>query len=222
MTYRFQMLHLWLPILVFLLAFGLIELGSWDFRLADFWYQLQGGSWTFKQQWWSQQLIHQGGRLAFAIACSLLFVWCITTSIHKRVSAYLLCAVLASTVLINLGKQLLHGACAWDLQRYGGPQPDQTLWQQLWLANSPSHCFPAGHASAGYAWIALYFVGRHYRSGWRWLGLLFALMLGGIFGLGQQLRGAHFVSHDLASLMLCYLVAYFLFYRFKLNGSAVL
>ena len=32
-------------------------------------------------------------------------------------------------------------------------------------------CFPAGHASAGYAWVALYFFFLAAAPRWRWLGL---------------------------------------------------
>jgi membrane-associated PAP2 superfamily phosphatase len=35
----------------------------------------------------------------------------------------------------------------------------------------------------------------------------FALGLGGVFGLAQQLRGAHFLSHDVWTLMICWLIA---------------
>ena len=34
-----------------------------------------------------------------------------------------------------------------------------------------------------------------------------ALVIGLVFGIAQQLRGAHFLSHDLWALMVCWLVA---------------
>jgi membrane-associated PAP2 superfamily phosphatase len=50
------------------------------------------------------------------------------------------------------------------------------------------------------------------------------LGLGVIFGLAQQARGAHFLSHDLVSLGICWLCAAFwcrLFYADALRLEAV-
>ena len=65
-------------------------------------------------------------------------------------------------------------------------------------------CFPAGHASAGYAWMALYFFFLATRPQWRWLGLAVGIVLGLLFGVVQQLRGAHFLSHDLWTAVICW------------------
>jgi len=80
---------------------------------------------------------------------------------------------------------------------------------------SRGHAFPAGHASGGYCFLSVYFVLLRYRSHYREYGLLFGLTIGFIFGVGQQLRGAHFPSHDLVTIVICWyasLVCYFLFY----------
>ena len=72
-------------------------------------------------------------------------------------------------------------------------------------------CFPGGHSSAGYAWVALYFFAWVVRPQLRGRLLATALLAGAIFGAGQQLRGAHFLSHDLWSLGISWLVAATLF-----------
>ena len=70
------------------------------------------------------------------------------------------------------------------------------------------HCFPAGHASAGFGflggWFALH---RHLPrlAGFWFLG---ALILGLTFGIAQQLRGAHFMSHTLWTAWICWMVAW--------------
>ncbi|RYE95440.1 MAG: hypothetical protein EOO41_05650, partial [Methanobacteriota archaeon] len=67
-----------------------------------------------------------------------------------------------------------------------------------------SGCFPAGHASAGYAWVALYFCALALRPAWRMPALWMGIAAGLLFGIAQQLRGAHFLSHDLWSLAVCW------------------
>jgi membrane-associated PAP2 superfamily phosphatase len=54
--------------------------------------------------------------------------------------------------------------------------------------------------------FGLYFFCRHFwpeRSGL----VLFAVILAGVvFGFAQQLRGAHFISHDLTTALICWSV----------------
>ena len=68
-------------------------------------------------------------------------------------------------------------------------------------------CFPAGHSSAGFAWVSLYFFALPVRPAWRWRGLAVGLVAGCVFGAAQQLRGAHFLSHDLWTLATCWTVS---------------
>lgn len=74
-----------------------------------------------------------------------------------------------------------------------------------------SGCFPAGHASAGYAWLALYFFAREVQPKLRYWALGAGVCLGLVFGIAQQIRGAHFVSDDLWTAAVCWLVGVGLF-----------
>jgi membrane-associated PAP2 superfamily phosphatase len=94
--------------------------------------------------------------------------------------------------------------------RYGGEAAYATVFTQI-LHSSGDNCFPAGHASGGYAWLAFYFLGIHLNSKWRWVGLGFACSVGLIFGFSQQLRGAHFISHDLWTLGICWFFSLLIF-----------
>jgi len=107
--------------------------------------------------------------------------------------------------LVSLLKASSDLDCPWDLARYGGARAYHGL---LYAYAGPSaHCFPAGHASAGYAWLALFFFFAATRPAWRWRGLAAGAGLGLVFGIDQQLRGAHFLSHDLFTAMICWAVA---------------
>jgi len=45
------------------------------------------------------------------------------------------------------------------------------------------------------------------KPSYRWLGLAIGILSGLIFGLTQQFRGAHFASHDLWSLAICWYIS---------------
>jgi membrane-associated PAP2 superfamily phosphatase len=81
---------------------------------------------------------------------------------------------------------------------------------------SAGHCFPAAHASSGYALIAFYFVFRERSRLLARAGVVATVLAGLVFGLAQQSRGAHFVSHDLWSAFLVWWISLSLYaFAFK-------
>ena len=116
---------------------------------------------------------------------------------------WLLTAVVGGMVLPAALKRLSATSCPWDLVEFGGHFARISPWQSAQVDGGPGHCFPAGHASAGFAWIAGFFVwpaGSAWARRWLWGALAAGLAL----GLAQQLRGAHFMSHTLWTAWICW------------------
>lgn len=195
---------------LFLVLF-LVLLGGGDLWLADHLYALQGDHWALQSHWLTSTVLHEGGRrLSVLLGLLVLGLWIISLGNSgwqrwRRPLGTLLLSVLASTVLVSVLKFYSPLHCPWDLQRYGGTLADSAHWPGTGLASG--RCFPSGHASAGYAWLALYFFFAAVKPAWRWPGLVAGLAAGAVFGLAQQLRGAHFLSHDLIAALLCWGVA---------------
>src|SRR5690606_12331713 len=154
---------------------------------------------------------HTGGRHASALAWAGVVLAWLATWIRpgwrtwRWPLGYLALTILASTSLVSLLKAWSGIDCPWDLARYGGRRAYFGL--RAGRGGPSAHCVPAGHASAGYAWLALFFFFAATRPGWRRRGLAVGAGLGLVFGLDQQLRGAHFMSHDLSTAMICWTVA---------------
>ncbi len=190
----------------------IIEITGLDQALADFIYQSEGNQWYFKNEWVTAVLIHKGGKyfsiaLLFSVVMLLLLSYISPLlAAWKHRLQYLSVATISGSLIVSVGKIFTNISCPWDFSRYGGTQEYLSLIEQLWVRNG-SQCFPAGHASAGFAWVALYFVGLYSKSFWRWPALFFSLSLGIVFGISQQLRGAHFLSHDIWSLGICWMVS---------------
>jgi membrane-associated PAP2 superfamily phosphatase len=112
-------------------------------------------------------------------------------------------------VLLNLAtvpalKRTATTSCPWDLAQFGGSARYVPHWDWGVLDLGPGHCFPSGHAVAGFAFLALYFAWRAHHPR-RARGLLWtALATGLAFGAAQVLRGAHYVSHVAWSAWLCW------------------
>nr|WP_082708475.1 phosphatase PAP2 family protein [Marinobacterium profundum] len=217
-----------IPLVLFLLGVALLEIWELDLKLGDLLYRLEGQQWALREHWITAGIIHNGGRL---LSFGLLFItllgwglsWIRPSLRHWRPGlSYLISAVLCSVLLVNIAKRLTGLDCPWSLQRYGADRIYHSLFSLDPATASGGSCFPAGHASAGYAWVALYFLALHHFSDssapsrcYRHLALLPGLGLGLIFGISQQLRGAHFISHDLWTLAICWFSALIL-YRWRL------
>lgn len=205
--------HLLLPWFAALLMSWALMVAGGDQWLADQLYLLEGQQWALQNVWVTTHLIHKGGKWLSAFAVLLALVACFHAWRHARWRAwrwpllYLVLAVGLGTGMVSLLKSLTHMDCPWDLTRYGGLRAYVGLFATRPADMPRGMCFPAGHASAGYAWVSLYFFALMVRPAWRWRGLAVGLLAGAVFGFAQQLRGAHFLSHDLWTLVTCWTVA---------------
>jgi len=87
----------------------------------------------------------------------------------------------------------------------------------LWvLKNENGHCFPGGHASTGFAFMTGYFVYRLSNPKRAYFFLFSGFILGFAMGWAQMMRGAHFLSHNLWTAWVVWLVnviIYGIFYK---------
>ena len=104
---------------------------------------------------------------------------------------------------MSLLKGISVTSCPWDLQAFGGVARYVSHWSLLGDGGA-GHCFPAGHAASGFAFVSGYFAFRKHDQvlARRWLTA--ALAAGFALGIAQQLRGAHFMSHTLWTAWICW------------------
>ena len=205
--------QLLLPLAAFAAAnFVLLQLGG-DRWIAGYLYLWEGGRWTLQDSLVANTLVHDAGKAASTLAW-LGVVACVAFAWRRPILRawrqpllYLALSVLVSTSLVAWMKSWTHVDCPWDLVGFGGTRSYHALLAALPPRAPTGHCFPAGHASAGYAWLALFFFFGQTRPALRWRGLATGLAAGLVFGIAQQLRGAHFASHDVWTLMICWSVA---------------
>lgn len=201
---------LFISVPVLLLAWWLAR--QVDLHWAGGLFHWEGGTWTLKQNVWLEEVLHRGGRRLSQVAWAALLVatllrWRSPDAAWTRAAARLLLAVFTSIACVAALKSLTHMDCPWDLAGLGGHRPYVGLLEARPASMGPAACFPAAHAAGGYAWVALYFFFLHVAPRWRRVGLGVGLLAGLVFGLAQQLRGAHFLSHDVASLAVCWVIA---------------
>jgi membrane-associated PAP2 superfamily phosphatase len=222
-TARFWLYHGLLPLALFILLVLVFEVSGLDLGFSDFFYDFDAGRWLFKNSWWTEQLIHRGGRkLILFIALASLAAWALSFRLEKlrrwrRAALYLTLAIGVGTGLVAFGKAAINRHCPWDYDRYGGPVPYSGLFEPAPPGCTRGNCFPAGHASGGFSLMSSYFIFYGRSRGRAIAGLLAGLALGSLFGFGQVARGAHFVSHNLWTAAVCWFSALAL-YQWVFHG----
>jgi membrane-associated PAP2 superfamily phosphatase len=208
----FWLRHAVLPALAFLALALVFDRTDLDLRISDRWYDFGTGRWIHGDAWWANALIHEGGRDLVVLILLACFVALVASIVSRRIrrwrqpAAYLALSIVLTTGLVGLGKSVSPRHCPRALERYGGTAPHLGLFDCLPEGAKAGHCFPAGHSSGDFALVALYFVFRRRRR-FALAGLGFGLCLGSLYGFGQLVRGAHFVSHDLYSAAIAWFVA---------------
>jgi len=227
----FWRLHLWWPLLAFSLAFGVLEVFSLDRVIAREWYyNVSTGQWlgSGTGKWWARGLLHTGGRwVVRGIAACALVLWAMSFATERlrswRWSAgFVLLSMLAATLIIGGLKAVTNVDCPWDLAGFGGDSPYVALFADRPDALAHAQCFPGAHASSGFALMCFYFVFRERaRRIARWM-LWGGLAVGLAFSIGQEARGAHFLSHDLTSAAIVWFVQLGLYAWFRRAGRTPL
>jgi membrane-associated PAP2 superfamily phosphatase len=169
--------------------------------------------WTGAHNFWIESFIHTGGRWAIRVLVLVAIgIWLATFRIGRwrairRTTAYFIVATVLGIGIVGLLKTITNVDCPWDLVPFGGRLPVVHLFADRPDSLRPGRCFPAAHASSGYALVALYFALCEWNRTLAKSGLTLGLACGVVFGLAQQSRGAHFMSHDLWSAFVVWLVA---------------
>jgi len=150
------------------------------------------------------------------IAFGLSFKRSALVPYRQRLLMVALSLILVPTIVAG-SKNITNVHCPWATDRYGGDQPYVKVLEHYPPGDYPRRvgkCFPAGHPTGGFALMSLFFVFSTAKSQRRALAL--GLTTGWIMGGFQMLKGAHFLSHVIFSMIASWMVilgVHWLLYR---------
>ncbi len=179
-----------------------------DLFVQRHWYDASRGLWavdpSFHHAW--RWLFYDGAKRFVAVvgASSLLIAaWGCFSGRSALLRAGLLMALscAATPLLVSALKAVTGIYCPRQLTVFGGNAP-YTHLLSLSFGMSGGRCFPGGHASGGFALTMLFFClsGRGARAA----ALAATLGTGWTMGLYQMMRGEHFLSHTVMSMLLAW------------------
>jgi membrane-associated PAP2 superfamily phosphatase len=218
---RFINYHLILPLIILIAVVLCLELTQLDVWFSSYFYDTKLRLWPYREHWLTQTVLHKGGRyFVYAIGVGLLLL-CLASYrassafyAYRRHLAFLVLASLAGPLFITYLKSHTHIYCPWDLKLFGGAKPYVRLFDPIDTNLSIGHCFPSGHSGLGFTFVSLYFFFLLVKPKYKYYGLVAGLVAGFIFGINQEIRGAHFFSHDVFALAICWFSSLLLFVIF--------
>jgi membrane-associated PAP2 superfamily phosphatase len=102
--------------------------------------------------------------------------------------------------------------CPWSLDLYGGFAPHIGLFESYPGGYVAGRCFPAGHASTGFALFTFHFLGRALgNASLARAGFAAGMGAGLVLGLVRVMQGAHFLTHVLWAGVVCWSVVALLY-----------
>jgi membrane-associated PAP2 superfamily phosphatase len=208
-------LHPW-RVLTLLLLGGLV---AWDASGLDLSVMAglgTAGGFPLREQWWLETVLHNAARQLALVAYIGLWVmvWYpvgVLRTYQRMERLEMVIGVTVALLTISGMKRFSLTSCPWDLQSFGGLATYVSHWQWGVKDGGSGGCFPGGHASSAFAFMALVLPGltrgpgsAQHRLAVRLLvGVVLAgLVLGGV----QTLRGAHYPSHTLWTGWICWVI----------------
>ena len=194
---------------------ALFEFTNLDLALQDHFFNFETRRWLVDEKAPLGRLVFYNGpkALVWIIALTALTLaagparWRERFRLDRR-GLWLGVLVIATVpALAGLGKKYTNTFCPSEIRRYGGDMAYAKLCEPHPADDPPGRrggCFPAGHASGGFALMGLLAVraARRWRTGMLALGL----SLGGWMAFYQMLKGAHYLSHTLTTMLVAWLV----------------
>ncbi len=205
-------------VLFMLICAFITQIFGLDMWLAQLIYQSQNGDFL-RHNLPLEIGFHKGGRYLVIAAVSYFLIRLLlsfSSPAKRRVWGYLFVTTLACIIAISALKQVTRLPCPWDVQEFGGVRDYISAFSAFDSQFPLGHCFPSGHASGGFALLSCYFAfARRNTLNTHFMGVQFnrlwllpGILTGGLFAVAQQLRGAHFLSHDLTTIALCWFICW--------------
>lgn len=204
--------YLWQCLLLALsgVLFYWLETGtSLDMQLAQLFFDPVTLGFPLQDNVWLERLNHQLLKYLVIAAC----LWLAVGAWRRRDArlGFTLLVMLCAAVTVSLLKAASAHSCPWELTVFGGTAEVFPLFSAPGPNPGEGRCFPGGHASSGFVLMGLFFYYAAARPRLARGMLLSGMALGMLMGFGQMVRGAHFLSHNLWSGWVVWLVCVLLF-----------
>lgn len=215
--FRRRLASPWFGLALLAGLFVLLEVTALDLWVQDRFYDFERHRWLVDAKEPMGRLFFYDGPKACIILAALGLLgltlgparWRKRWGFARRDLGVAVLTLITVPVLAGFGKSTTNIFTPAQIRRYGGDVPYVKLFATYPANDRPAgrgHGFPAGHASGGFALLGLY--GLRRTRAWRWGAIALGLGAGWWMGGYQMLKGAHYLSHTVATMLLAWVMVW--------------
>jgi len=206
-----QILYTSIILIFTIIFFGISNL---DYVVQDNFYNFNTHSWILNKTTQPYRIIFYDGikKILILFVLLLLFIVIffrqnhIIKEYYKNILLVILSAILVPVIVGGL-KKSTNMPCPKNEIHYGGNIIRTSVWQGYAKPYSDMPkiaCWPAGHASGGFALLSLFFLFKTRRK--KYIALISALIIGWSMAIYKIVIGDHFLSHTIITMLLAWLI----------------
>lgn len=200
--------------LILVISMLLFEISDLDLIIQDLFYDFDMHAWIVDRDNMILKFIfYDGIKKALILFALTILIMLLFYKKNEHVQHYktglvivVLSAVFVPSVVGGL-KAITNTPCPKALSHFNGCYPYIkvfTPYPPTFHQKEKVECFPAGHASGGFALLSLFFLFKSKKN--RRRALLFAIATGWGMGIYKMLIGDHFFSHTFIAMVLAWLI----------------
>jgi membrane-associated PAP2 superfamily phosphatase len=202
-------------IITSILLFGVIllfELTSFDIQFQNYFFNFETSKWIIdKDEPILRLFLYDGLKkvlIAFALFIAIALIFFRKKELIKRYKKGLLIVLLSSILVpLTIGglKAVTNMPCPKNIEHFKGNYPDIKLFESYptsFKQEKRIKCWPAGHASGGFALLSLFFLFKSRKN--KLIALGGALSIALAMGLYKMLIGDHFLSHTIVTMLIAW------------------
>lgn len=201
--------------ILLIISLIIFQFTTLDLAVQDLFYNFQNSTWLLsnKNNWILHFILYSGEKkliLIFGVSVVLALIFFRQNKIISDYRTGLMIVALSLIVVPFTVGQLKGNTnmpCPCQLERYGGKFMESKLFSCYpsdFIQPEKAKCYPAGHASGGFALMGLYFLFKTKRN--KRLALTGAFLTGWITGLYKMMNGDHFLSHTITTMLLAWIL----------------
>ncbi|MCK9453918.1 phosphatase PAP2 family protein [Sulfurimonas sp.] len=193
--------------------FFLFEFTNIDIFVQNYFYDTATKKWLLNHQSGSllDMLFYTGIKKAiivFEVLILFLYLYSFRDSVqalkeYRRGLLIVWLSIVVIPLVIGILKSVTNVPCPCDSQHFGGEYPYirvlESIPQEI---IKKFKCYPAGHASGGFALMSLFFLFKEQKN--RYIALVTAITIGWSMGLYKMLMGHHYISHTAITMILAW------------------
>ena len=203
-----------LTTILLIVVICLFQFTNLDIFIQSFFYDFESKNWLIdKNEPILKLFLYDGLKKAIIIFNVLILIALLFFRKKQIVQEYkkgllivLLSAIFIPSIIGSL-KAITNTPCPCNIVKFGGTYPDIKVFDKYpenFIQKSKAKCWPAGHASGGFALMSLFFLFKTPKN--RKIALAIVLVLAWSMGNYKMLLGDHFLSHTIITMLLSWLI----------------